>query len=103
MAGLSFSAYRLCEEYGCDSWTSFLGADIICNTCVDMKYHLKNFQISLYGSIFTLITYQLSSLIKRAGAPSETYIFQDYKLGKNSPKPRNSNFTQQDYREEQAQ
>lgn len=92
MATLSAGSYKFCESYGCNSWTNFLRADIICNACVDVAYHLKNYQISLYGSIFTLMTYHMTSLINKAGVPSETYIFQDYKLGRNSPKPRPTHF-----------
>ena len=86
MIGLSCGSYHFCNWYGCNGWSSFLRSDIICNACIDTAYHLKNYQISLYGSVFTLITYKMSSLINRAGTPSETYIFEDYILGKNSPR-----------------
>ena len=81
MAGLSFSSIYFCNWYGCNSISSFFRADLICNACVDTSYHLKNYQISLYGSIFTLITYKLSSLINLAAAPSNQYIFEDNSFG----------------------
>ena len=45
MTGLSFGSYQFCSWYGCNSWTGFMGADLICNACVDTAYHLKNHQI----------------------------------------------------------
>ena len=36
--------------------------------------------------MFTLISYQLTALINRAGTQTDTYIFEDYILGKNSPR-----------------
>ena len=86
MTGLSYGSYQFCNWYGCDGWSSFLRSDLICNACVDAAYHLKNYQISLYGSAFTLISYKLSSLISKASAPTDTYIFEDYDLGRNSPR-----------------
>ncbi len=86
MIGLSYGSYQFCNWYGCNGWSAFLRSDLICNACVDAAYHLKNYQISLYGSIFTLITYQMTSLVNKAGSSTETYIFEDYKLGKNSPR-----------------
>ena len=90
MCGLSFFSYQFCNWYGCGSWTGFLRADLICNACVDTMYHLKNYQVSLYGSVFTLVTYKMTTLINRATSPTQTYIFEDifedYDLGKNSPK-----------------
>jgi len=86
MTGLSFGSYEFCKWYGCNSWLSFLRADLICNACIDMSYHLKNYQISLYGSLFTLASYQLLTLINRASAPSDKYIFEEYSLGKKSPR-----------------
>jgi len=77
MGGLSFGSFQFCNWYGCNGWSSFLRADIICNACVDTGYHLKNYQISLYGSLFTLLSYQLTSLISRAGSQTDTYIFED--------------------------
>lgn len=86
MTGISFSSYQLCNWYGCNSWTGFMRADLICNACIDISYHLKNYQIALYGSIFTLLSYKMTSLINRAGAPTDKYIFEDYSLGRNSPR-----------------
>ena len=86
MIGLSFGSFTFCTWYGCNSWMSFMRADLICNACVDTAYHLKNYQIALYGSMFTLITYKMTSLVNRASAPTNTYIFEDYSLGVNSPK-----------------
>jgi len=86
IGGLSFLCFRSCDWYGCNGWSSILRADLICNACTDVSYHLKNYQISLYGSMFTLISYQLTSLINRAGAQTDTYIFEDYQLGKKSPR-----------------
>ena len=83
MAGLSFCSLYFCNWYGCNSLSSFFRADLLCNACVDASYHLKNYQISLYGSIFTLITYKLTSLINRAKCPSNQFIFEDYSFNKN--------------------
>jgi hypothetical protein len=85
MIGLSFGSYQFCTWYGCNGWSSFMRSDLICNACVDTAYHLKNYQISLYGSVFTLITYKMTTLVNRA-ASSDKYIFEDYSLGKNSPR-----------------
>ena len=60
--------------------------DLVCNTCVDSMYLLKNYQISLYGSAFTLITYKMTTLMNRASSPTQTYMFEDYIPGKNSPR-----------------
>ena len=86
MTGLSYGSYQFCNWYRCDGWSAFLRSDLICNACVDASYHLKNYQISLYGSVFTLISYKLSSLISKASAPTDKYIFEDYDLGRNSPR-----------------
>jgi len=86
MTGLSYGSLRFCNWYGCSGWSAFLRSDLICNACVDVAYHLKNYQISLYGSVFTLLSYHLSSLISKASAPSDKYIFEDYELGKKSPR-----------------
>ena len=86
MTGLSFGSFTFCTWYGCNSWMSFMRADLICNACVDTAYHLKNYQVALYGSMFTLITYKMTSLVNRASAPTNTYIFEDYSLGRNSPR-----------------
>ena len=75
MIGLSFGSFTLCTWYGCNSWSSFMRAD-----------HLKNYQISLYGSTFILVSYKITSLVNRAGSPTNKYIFEDYSLGRNSPK-----------------
>ena len=86
MIGLSFGSYQFCNWYGCSSWSGFMRADLICNACVDTAYHLKNFQVSLYSGIFTLVTYKLTSFVNKANAPTDKYIFEDYILGKNSPR-----------------
>ena len=86
MCGLSFFSYQFCNWYGCNSLWALLRADLICNACTDSSYHLKNYQISLYGSLFTLLSYQLTSLISKAGAQTDTFIFEDYHLGKKSPR-----------------
>ena len=86
MTGLSFGSFIFCNWYGCNSWMSFIRADLICNACVDTAYHLKNYQVALYGSMFTLITYKMTNLVSRASAPTITYIFEDYSLGINSPR-----------------
>ena len=56
-------------------------ADLICNACTDAIY-----QTSIYGIIFTLITYQFTILINKASSQTDTYIFEDYSLGKKSPR-----------------
>ena len=89
MVGLSFGSYTFCTWYGCNSWTSFMRADLICNACVDAAYHLKYYQVALYGSMFSLITYKMTSLVNRASAPTNTFIFEDYSLGINSPRQLN--------------
>ena len=86
LTGLSFGSYQFCNWYGCNGWLSFMRADLICNTCIDASYHLKNYQTSIYGSIFTLITYQFTTLINKASSQTDTYIFEDYNLGKKSPR-----------------
>jgi hypothetical protein len=86
IGGLSFLCFQSCNWYGCNGWSSFFRADLICNACTDVSYSLKNYQISLYGSMFTLISYQLTGLINRAGTQTDTYIFEDYQLGKKSPR-----------------
>lgn len=86
MTGLSFGSYQFCSWYGCNGWLSFIRADLICNACIDTSYHLKNYQISLYGSTFTLLSYQLTKLINRASVDDDTYIFEEYELGKKSPR-----------------
>ena len=86
MTGLSFGSFIFCNWYGCNSWMSFIRADLICNACVDTAYHLKNYQVALYGSMFTLITYKMTNPVSRASAPTNTYIFEDYSLGINSPR-----------------
>lgn len=92
LTGLSFGSYQFCNWYGCNNWyacnnwLSFMRADLICNACTDANYHLKNYQTSIYGSIFTLITYQFTTLINKASSKSDTYIFEDYSLGKKSPR-----------------
>ena len=86
MVGLSLGSYTFCTWYGCNSWTSVMGADLICNGCVNAAYHIKNFQIVLYGSMFSLFTYKITSLVNKASSPTDTYIFEEYILGKNSPR-----------------
>jgi len=86
MIGLSASSYQFCNWYGCHGWSSLFRSDLICNACIDTAYHLKNYQISLYGSVFTLITYKMSSFINKASTPTDKYIFEDYLLGKKSPR-----------------
>ena len=83
---LSFGLYHLCNWYGCNSIKSFLHLDMICNTCIDLSYHFKNYQYTLYGGTMTMISYKFNSLINWVGGPTETYIFEDYVLGKNSPR-----------------
>ena len=85
MTGLSFGSYQACSWYGCNSWVSFMRADLICNACIDASYHLKKYQLSLYGAIFTLITYKMSSLVERASSSTDKYIFEDYSLGHKTP------------------
>ena len=86
MVGLSLGSYTFCTWYGCNSWTSVMGADLICNGCVNAAYHIKNFQIDLYGSMFSLITYKITSMVNKASSPTDTFIFEDYSLGRNSPR-----------------
>ena len=86
LTGLSFGSYQFCNLYGFNNCLSFMRADLICNACTDANYHLKNYQTSIYGSIFTLITYQFTTLINKASSKSDTYIFEDYSLGKKSPR-----------------
>lgn len=86
LTGLSVGSYQFCNWYSCDGWISFMRSDLICNACVDTAYHLKNYQISLYGSVFTLLSYQLTTLINRASFDGDKYIFEEYDLGKKSPR-----------------
>jgi len=68
LSGLSFGSYQFCNWYGCNNWLSFMRADLICNACTDANYHIKNYQTSIYGT------------------QTDTYIFEDYSLGKKSPR-----------------
>jgi|TARA_Y100000385_G_scaffold284641_1_gene343022 hypothetical protein len=77
IGGISFGSFEFCNWYGCNGWTTFLRSDIICNGCTDISYHLKNYQTSLYGSLFTVVSYKMTSLINRAGASSDKYMFED--------------------------
>ena len=76
IVGLSFGSYTFCTWYG----------------CVNAAYHLNNFQIVLYGSMLSLITYnslityKMTSLMNKASSPTDTFIFEDYSLGRNSPR-----------------
>ena len=76
IVGLSFGSYTFCTWYG----------------CVNAAYHLNNFQIVLYGSMLSLITYnslityKMTSLVNKASSPTATFIFEDYSLGRNSPR-----------------
>lgn len=83
---LSYFSYEFCNWYGCSSWSYLLRSDLICNACTDISYHLKNYQISIYGGMFTLVSYHLTTLINKATAPSDKYIFEDYSLGEKSPR-----------------
>ena len=78
MSGLSFFSFQFCNWYGCNSFVNMLRADLVCNTCTDVSYHLKNHQMSIYGSIFTLLSYQLSTLINKAGSQNDKYIYEEY-------------------------
>ena len=82
LTGLSFGSYHFCNWYGCNGWLSFMRTDLICNACTDISYHLKNYQTSIYGSMFTLITYQFTTLSNKASSQSDTYLFEDYSLAR---------------------
>ena len=88
MSGCSFLSQIVCQWWGCYDITfvNLFRADLICNTCTDVSYHLKNHQIAIYGSVFTLLTCQLTNLINRVESPINKYIFDDYPLGKKSPR-----------------
>ena len=60
--------------------------DMVCNMCIDISYHFKNYQYTLYGGTISLLSYRLHSLINWVRSPNEKYIFEDYVLGKNSPR-----------------
>tara|TARA_B100000161_G_C33255007_1_gene283084 strand:- start:58 stop:270 length:213 start_codon:yes stop_codon:yes gene_type:complete len=62
--------------------------DLICNACTDASYHLKNYQTSIYGSMFTLVTYQFTTLINKASSQSDTFIFEGYSLARGEKSPR---------------
>ena len=85
IVSLSFARCTFCNWYGCNSMMSFMGTDMICNACVDVAYHLKNYQIALYGSVFTLLSYKMTNLVNLATSSKEL-IFKDYSLGINSPR-----------------
>ena len=78
MSGLSFFSFQFCNWYGCNSFVNMLRVDLVCNTCTDISYHLKNHQMSIYGSIFTFLSYQLSTLINKAGSQNDKYIYEEY-------------------------
>ena len=78
MGSLSFGSFIFCNWYGCNSMSSFFRADMICNMCSDISYHLKNYQIALYGSAATLISYQMTSLVNKAAATSDKLLFENY-------------------------
>jgi hypothetical protein len=50
-----------------------------CNIIVDTRI---SFYQSIYGSIFSLIAYKMTNKVLEP----DTYIFEDYKLGKKSPR-----------------
>ena len=85
---LSYFSYEFCNWYGCSSWSYLLRSDLICNACTDISYHLKNYQVSIYGGMFTLVSYHLTTLINKATAPSDRYIFEDYSLARGEKSPR---------------
>ena len=85
---LSYFSYEFCNWYGCSSWSYLLRSDLICNACTDISYHLKNYQISIYGGMFTLVSYNITTLINKATAPSDKYIFEDYNLARGGDSPR---------------
>jgi len=86
LTGVSFGSYQFCNWYDCNGFLAQMSGDLICNACIDIFYHLKNHQLSIYGSMFSLFTYQMTTLINKAKSSSDTYIFEDYKLGKKSPR-----------------
>ena len=83
---LSYISYEFCNWYGCSIWSYLLRSDLICNACTDISYHLKNHQLSIYGGIFTILAYRLSKVINEAIVITDVYIFEDYDLGRNSPR-----------------
>ena len=78
MGCLSLGSFMFCDWYGCNSMSSFFRADLICNMCTDISFHLKNYQIALYGSAATLIAYQMTSLVNKAGTTTDKFFFENY-------------------------
>ncbi len=54
-----------------------------CNITVDSRVYFHH--ISIYGSIFSFVTLVASKMTTKA-FEHDTYIFEDYKLGKKSPR-----------------
>jgi len=88
--GLSMIGQMACQWWGCYeiSFINIFRGDLICNSCIDMSYHLKNHQIAIYGSLFALLSAQLTKFINNS-IPIEIPTFADYSLGKNSPRKLN--------------
>ena len=76
ISGISFLSHQLCYWHGCYSWYSFLRTDMVCNMCTDISYHLKNYNISLYASGVTLVTYKMSNFVNLAAAKSDKLLFE---------------------------
>ena len=77
LMSLSYGSYQFCNWYECDLWSSILRGDLICNACIDASYHLKNLQMTLYGSLFTFLTYKMTSLVNKVISASDSLYSSD--------------------------
>jgi hypothetical protein len=64
--GISFSTLEFCNWWGCNTWTAIFRTDLVCNACTDVSYSLKNYQTSLYGTMFSVLSYQMTELVNKA-------------------------------------
>ncbi len=48
----NFIFHHFCKYMGCDSWYhSIFHHDLICNSCIDLKKIIKDYQLSIYWSM----------------------------------------------------
>jgi len=94
LGSFSYINQIFCQWWGCNniSFINILRGDLICNSCLDISYHLKNHQIAIYSGIFALLSSKLTHLIYKAESSTHKYIFEDYSLGKKSPRELNPKF-----------
>ena len=65
IGGLSFLCFQSCNWYGCNGWSSFFRADLICNACIDFSKMMKDYQFMLYGTATTTVALIFNNIISR--------------------------------------